>query len=107
MYNIVKVTYDTDDEYRACLCSLFGTKDDTYDENQAELIMDSIYATTKDNVLYQELYDLAAAKFLSEDRSLGLSILFSYDYFALFCKCLTEDTLDATFESYISLKQIL
>jgi len=97
MYNIDNVKYESDDEYRECLCRLFGAKDDSYDEDEATKIMDSIYAETKDNIIFQELYDLAAAKFLSEDRSLGLSVLFSYDYFALFCKCLLEPQLNATF----------
>jgi len=102
-----KIEYETDDEYRECLCALFGKVDDTYDGAAAATLMDSIYESTKDNVLFQEIYDLAAAKFFSTDRSLGLSILFSYDYFALFCKCLVMTTFDATFDSYIELRQLL
>ena len=64
-------------------------KDSLYFEE--ELIMkniDYLFIKTKDNLLFQNLYDLAAAKMFSTDRMIGQCILLSYDYLEHFYECL-------------------
>lgn len=96
------MSYSNDFEYRECLRRLFCMKlpdlDDDIDEvtrdeqnfdmESTATILDYVYNTTCDNPAFQELYDSAAAKMISLDRSIGLSVLFSYDYFAMFHRCL-------------------
>ena len=53
-------------------------------------MMDNIYDNTKKNNHFQILYDIAAARMLSQDREIGLCVLFSYDYLMLFRPCLEE-----------------
>jgi len=93
------------------------------DESRDELLfdilgsqktMDFIYEKTRDNQLWQNIYDKAAAKMLSENREIGLSILFCYDFFwdfkecwGSFCKSLDGKSLekfDEKNEFYKSLK---
>jgi hypothetical protein len=78
-YNLDKdVSYTNNREYRKCLRELFNmkciinedlndideeTKDELlYDENTMSAIMDEIFNATKNNELFNELYDLAAIK---------------------------------------------
>lgn len=58
------------------------------DTKKMETILDKLFIETKDHQLFQQLYDLAAAKMLSVDRQIGQSILFSYDYLYLFHACI-------------------
>ena len=83
-----------------------------YDDDRMCKIMSELFELTKDNALFQSLYDLAAAKLFSVDRQLGQGILFSYDYLYLFhaCMCVflcapVEFTDTCTY--YIDLKQVL
>jgi hypothetical protein len=64
--------------------------ENSYDEEAATKAMDFIYDETKDNVLFHELYVLAAGKFLSQDPLIGEAVLFSYDYLSLFYLCLVD-----------------
>jgi hypothetical protein len=73
--------------------------DDLDDETIDELLFDSastttcmdyIYDKTKNNVYFAEVYRLAAGKMMSTDPNIGLAVLFSYDYFALFHNCLVD-----------------
>jgi hypothetical protein len=59
-----------------------------YDEEASTLAMDFIYSKTTDNVLFRELYTVAATRMFSTDLETGMTILFSYDYLLLFHKCL-------------------
>lgn len=61
-----------------------------YDENAIAYGIDYIYSTTVSDTAFAELYRLAAAVMLSENLEIGCSVLFSYDYFATFSKCLVE-----------------
>ena len=56
----------------------------TYDEEAITRGLDEIYAATKNDPKFCELYRLAAGKFLSEDLEIGLCVLFTYDYYADF-----------------------
>jgi hypothetical protein len=59
-----------------------------FDMENTSRCLDYVYESTSGNPWFQELYDSAAEKMISIDRSIGLSVLFSYDYFAGFHKCL-------------------
>jgi hypothetical protein len=63
-----------------------------YDDAAMKKGMDDILEKTKDNRLFQQLYLLAAGKFLSEDAEIGLCVLLTYDYFADFCNLLENPT---------------
>ena len=109
-YNtIYDVNYENDQEYRKCLREVFDmdltvssetirkletangeifddkTEDEMlFDYEKTETAMNFIFEKTKDHSEFQELYLLAAAKVISLNPSIGLSICFSYDYFHLF-----------------------
>ena len=119
--DIVFITYIDDQSYRQCLRDLFFmnshiqedldeiTQDEqNYDIDAANKAMDYIYAQTKDNIHFQNLYDCAAAKMFSTDREIGLAVLFSYDYMKYFHSCVVdylEDPIhfDDTNEHYVTL----
>lgn len=113
-YNITEknVYYTNDFEYRAWLRRLLCmvppndgtstndienddddldeiTRDElNYDEKAAEHSLNYVYDRTHNHPLFQELYSLAAGVMFSLDKNIGLSVLFSYDYMALFHQCL-------------------
>lgn len=83
-----------------------------YDEVAVSAFLDQIYAKTKDNPLFCSIYDLAAAKMISEDREIGLTILLSYDYLWAFYPCLCEyndhpETFSETNEWYVRLRTMV
>lgn len=126
-YNLNKDVYYTNNkEYRQCLRELFNmkcvisadlegldeeTKDELlYDENTMSVIMDEIYNTTNKNELFNELYDLAAARMFSTDRTIGQAVLLSYDYLCFFHNCLAsflKGEFDNKNEFYLLLKMKL
>jgi len=129
--NNLLIEYRNNSEYRDILRTVFNMKVDptdiaiqyetiddetldelTYDENIIMREIKIIYKNTENNVLFQELYDLSAAKVISIDRTIGICILFSYDYFYLFHACLCvflKSPLDFTnlCKYYIQLKMEL
>ena len=132
MYNTSSpvLQYCSNEEYRTCLRGIFCmvspniaiddnsdideiTRDEQdYDEASASKTMDFIYEKTFEHVLFQELYDIAASKMISMDRSIGLAVLFSYDYMALFHRCLCcyftkPEDFTEIHDSYVSLKKKL
>ena len=108
--NTKPTTYSNNMEYRSFLRSVFQmkprlntelddnhyantddleTKDEfDYDDESASKFLDSIYEKTKHIPEFQTLFDLAAACMFSTDREIGLTVLFSYDYLALFYQIL-------------------
>lgn len=60
-----------------------------YDEEAVTRTLSFIYGSTKNDARFQELYDLAAARMISMDREIGLTILMTYDYLAVFYSCFT------------------
>jgi hypothetical protein len=92
--------------------SLEGLDEETqdellYDEKTMSIIMDEIYDATKNNDLFNELYDLAAARMFSTDRTIGQAVLLSYDYLCFFHNCLAsflKDEFDNKNEYYLLLK---
>jgi hypothetical protein len=123
-YNIEisDIEYGNDEEFRQCMRFIFNMKsnideDPNYDEITRDEMnydfeavgkgMDHIYNHTKDHKLFQTIYDMAAAKMFSMDRSIGLAVLFSYDNFKVFHRCLCDFFKDKssfcdTTESYIT-----
>ena len=61
-----------------------------YDESTVSRFLDTVFTNTKTNPLFRTLYDLAAAKMISIDREIGLTVLFSYDYLRAFYPCYCE-----------------
>ena len=97
------IHYNDDKEYRQCIRRVFAmvcrsivtpemvanideTTLDEYDHDQETMakFLDRIYDNTIHHNILQDFYKKAAAFMLSEDPSIGLAILFSYDYFKLF-----------------------
>ena len=102
-YNVSNpfIEYKDTREYRETLRQIFYMKhieETEYDEESNDELnydfekinntMENLFQQTKENPLFQTLYDLAAAKMISLDRTIGQSILFSYDFFYLFHACL-------------------
>ena len=124
-YNLnLDVTYENNEQYRATLrrlfymdisnCSIDESIDDEtrdellYDENAVNDVMDELFCITAQFPLFQTLYDNAAAKMISTDRTIGQAVLFSYDYLSLFHRCLASfiknpDTFDENNEYYVAL----
>jgi hypothetical protein len=125
------IEYKDNREYRKILRKLFKMDcsniaenlenyvidEESYDEFMFEpecitKTMDVIYEKTKNLILFQVLYDLAAAKMFSIDPSVGLCILFSYDYLYLFHACLCifyfqNEDFNENCPYYIQLKEKL
>jgi hypothetical protein len=85
--------YENDDEYQQCIFNLINTINPEvtlteYDNDSFKMFLDCIYNKTRSEPRFIELYSLAAGTMISEDNTLGLAVLFSYDYFYLFNKCL-------------------
>ena len=119
------IQYSNDGEYRACLREIFSMKrvieidpdldeiscdEQDYDIDAASQKMDFIFERTSGHPRFQELYDIAASKMISMDRNIGLSVLFSYDYLALFHKCLCSffddpDGFDEANAAFVALKK--
>jgi|Laugrespbdmm15sd_2_1035082.scaffolds.fasta_scaffold00089_14 hypothetical protein len=105
VYNaeLTDIHYTNDLEYRNCLRRLFFmthieldndeidtvTQDENdYDMDSSSKAMDYVYGITSHHPQFQQLYDIAASKMFSTDRDIGLAVLFSYDYMALFHNCI-------------------
>jgi len=93
------IQYEDDEQYRDCICKVFQMAE--YDDVQVSAGLESVFATTQSNHALMEIYVLAAGKMMSEDPEIGLVILLSYDYFATFHKCLTNE------ENIADLKKLL
>ena len=96
------ISYEDTPQYRQCVRTIFNmqpqetpddadeeTKDEQeYDYDSTAHSMDHIFEITHANPVFKKLIMLAAAKIMTTDPSIGISILFSYDYLELFHKCL-------------------
>jgi len=98
------IFYETDEEYRRLLCRFIQNNKKNnnnnnnrvldaeaaeYNDDDMVHLLDDIYAYTKENPLFQEIYDLAAAGcMMSVDREFGVCILLSYHYLPFFYPCL-------------------
>lgn len=70
-----------------------------YDDKAMSRALDHIYSKTKDNELFQEIYEKAAGCMLSNDPEIGLTILCSYDYLDVFIPCYREYMLNGIFNT--------
>lgn len=59
-----------------------------YDSDAAATFIGYVYSLTRDHFDFQDLYELAAAKMISTDHEIGVSVLCSYDYLKYFYPCL-------------------
>ena len=105
------IQYTNTTEYRKCLRVIFNMNPENftinkneyeeplddesadelaYDEESAGKVMDFIYNKTCECSLFQKVYDLAAGFMLSQDRNIGLTVLFSYDYLKEFHESLAN-----------------
>jgi hypothetical protein len=101
------IQYQDTREYRNCLRRLFGmsstkypdihpdvddeSKDELeFDEDASSIAMEYVYSKTKDHPIFQQLYSFAAARILSLDHQIGMSVLFSYDYLEIYHYCLVS-----------------
>jgi hypothetical protein len=107
------IEYADTKEYRQCLRNLFIMKEENYsekiallssveelddvtideisfDEESSSLVMDYVESITISNELFKQVYQLAAARMFSTDLSIGVAILFSYDYLVYFHRCLVD-----------------
>jgi hypothetical protein len=97
------IQYENDLQYRKCLRSLFcmishesldkdldevTMDENNYDEEKSKKAMDYVYSRTTNHPLFNHLYEKAAALMFSVDKSIGLCVLFSYDYLQCFHNCL-------------------
>lgn len=83
-----------------------------YDSNAVSETIDYILKKTENNVLFDELYELAAAKIFSTDKPSGLCILLSYDFFQEFHTLwmlydMNEPALSPSSVAYVTLKNKL
>ena len=79
------LSYENDDDYRAAvklMCFLCNNdlSNDDYDTEKMTQALDYIWENTHTNSSFMELYALAASQMMTEDATIGLAILFSYDY---------------------------
>ena len=127
-YNIDHdVKYTDNFEYRDSMRQVFSMAlrttqihaiaDDIDDESRDELLyddasisagLDYIFDATKDVLVFSELFLVAAGRMLSENKEIGLAVVFSYDYFELFHLCLRDyfanpSAFTAKNENYVKL----
>jgi len=88
----IKISYETDEEYRKCLGLIFGSEyfgvNNTEDSDGGD-VLSIIYAATSADPRFANLYNRCAALLLSDDPTTGIAILFSYSCFAKFHALLT------------------
>jgi hypothetical protein len=106
---IKSVNYSNDAEYRTVLDTLCFYKVD--DDDDMQYVFDFVWENTHDLPIFMDLYKSAAAHHLfSEDASLGLAIMFSYDYlcdfYPLFREYMTNLEFDET-NNLLNLKKKL
>ena len=98
-FRIKTVNYSNDNEYRAVLETLCFNNIDN--EQYMQYVFDYVWENTNHLPIFLDLYKSAAAGYLlSEDASLGLAILFSYDYlcdfYSLFRDYMANPEFDET-----------
>ena len=109
------LNYDDDFGYRQSIRDVFSMKcapidsDADYDAVTKDELMyeadainkglDDIYERTKDVPEFQQIYNTCAGFMLSVDPSIGLAVVFSYDYFDKFHPCLVDFLRDGSISS--------
>lgn len=102
------IQYSTDDEYRKCVDVLFHSRSNTntsgenintdsdnteplsvFDDEAACIFIDAILTETVDIPALRSLYTAAARELMTEDPSIGMVVLLSYDNLIHFHSCLS------------------
>ena len=93
MYNYeLQINYDNDEEYKNCFLKVFNTNDiDKSGKNRKEL-----YSILNKIDVFNDLFKYTSPPYLSpftdenndDDNEWGMIMLFSYDYFKFFHKCI-------------------
>jgi len=109
-YDVPPISYDDDEGYQSAVCKLFSME--KYDDNTVGKVLDLIYFNTKDQPLFQVVYNQAASFMLSENQEIGLGVLFSYDNLPLFHNMLVafhilDNRFDDSCEAYVNLHKKL
>ena len=109
-YAVAHISYDDDEGYQIAVCKLFSMEE--YDDETVSKVLDLIYFKTKDQPLFQVVYNQAASFMLSENQEIGLGVLFSYDNLPFFHQMLVAfHTLDNQFDdsclAYVNLHKKL
>ena len=81
-YDATDISYNDDEEYQQTICKLFSMEE--YNGDTVIQVLDRLYFDTKDQPLFQVVYNQAASFMLSENQEIGLSVLFSYDNLPFF-----------------------
>ena len=113
------LNYNNDLEYRSCLRDVMKmscnvdvsnndldeiTKDETnFDITAITHFLDNVYLQTSHIDEFRDLYILAASCMFSEDPTIGLAVLFSYDYFKYFYPCLSNYLATLEFDDNYSI----
>ena len=128
IYNTAQiVNYTNNEEYRISFRDIFKmkaqihdmldmdkeTQDEfNYDTCKATMILDYVYLITHKNLWFKVLYNYSASIMLSNDPEIGLTILFSYDYFYLFHQCVCDfiqdpNSINELNQNYIKILETL
>jgi hypothetical protein len=67
-----------------------------FDYDSMQVGLDILFEKTMDEIIFEELYQFAAASMMSTDVKIGQAILCSYDYFYLYYSCLWYFFMDKT-----------
>jgi len=83
-----------------------------YDEAAVGAFLEKMYLATRSHPLFQAIYGLAAAKMISTDCSIGMTVLLSYDYLWAFYPCYCDfindsNWFDETNEWYIKTLELV
>jgi hypothetical protein len=93
-----KIEYNDDETYRGSICKIFEIDETEFDNFSFEPAFDMIYDKTKEDPFFKKVYTIAAGFMLSEDPSIGVCVLFAYDYAKAFYEVLCDYLNDATSE---------
>lgn len=86
-YDII-VKYNNDKEYQDSMLKAFNMSTEM-DYNKQQTITNDIYNSIKDNKVWSNILEKVSEKHLFiKDKRLGIILLFSYDYFDKFHKCI-------------------
>jgi hypothetical protein len=67
-----------------------------FDYDSMQVGLDILFENTIEEIIFEELYQLAAASMMSIDVKIGQAILCSYDHFYLYYTCLWYFFMDKT-----------
>jgi len=88
-YDII-VKYSDDKEYQESILKACNMSKEM-DYNKQQIIINDIYNSIKDNEVWCNILDKVSEKHLfKKDKKLGIILLFSYDYFDKFHKCISD-----------------